>query len=249
MIDTGDLSAFLLLLAVGAYVQTVTGFALGLVVMGTVTVFGLAPIAFSAVVVSISSLANTLLALRGDRQYVHWPSVVISLAALLPAMVGGIALLTRLSGGSVHTLRLLLGGFILISGVLLMLKPHPRPQLAGAAKTFAAGAFAGLFGGLFSTAGPPLVYHLYRQPLTIRAIRASLLAVFAVATTGRIAVVALAGDVTREMLWISLLSLPMVLGATAVARRFRPPLSDLTMRRMAFGLLMMLGVMLLVPSR
>lgn len=249
MIDAGDLFVFLLLLAAGAYVQTVTGFALGLVVMGAVALSGLAPIAFSAVIVSISSLANTLLALRGDRQHVHWPSVAASLAALLPAMVGGIALLTHLSGTSVHSLRLLLGGFILVSGVLLMLKPHPRAHLAGAAATFTAGAFAGLFGGLFSTAGPPLVYHLYRQPLSIRAIRASLLAVFAVATSGRIAVVALEGGVSREMLWISLLALPMVLGATAVARRFRPPLSDLTMRRLAFGLLMALGLLLLMPGR
>ena len=249
MIDTIDLSAFLLLLAVGAYVQTVTGFALGLVVMGAVTVFGLAPIAFSAVIVSISSLSNALLALRGDRQHVHWPTVLISLAALLPAMVGGIALLTQLSGSSVHTLRLVLGGFILVSGVLLMLKPHPRPQLAGAVPTFIAGAFAGLFGGLFSTAGPPLVYHLYRQPLTVRVIRASLLAVFAVATTWRVAVVAVAGEISREMLWISLLALPMVLGSTALARRFRPPLSDLTMRRLAFGLLMLLGLLLVLSNR
>ena len=34
----------------------------------------------------------------------------------------------------------------------------------------------GLLGGLFSAGGPPLVYHFYRQPMAMEALRATLVA-------------------------------------------------------------------------
>jgi hypothetical protein len=49
-------------------------------------------------------------------------------------------------------------------------------------------------GGLFSTAGPPLVYHFYRLPLPYRTIRETLVAVFAINAIFRPVLVVESGD-------------------------------------------------------
>jgi uncharacterized membrane protein YfcA len=231
---------------VAAYVQTVSGFALGLIVMGAVGAFHLAPIAFTALVVSIMSLANVLSALWGRWRDVHRPTLAVAAAAMVPAVLGGLALLEWLQSAWLEGLRGLLGGFILAAGLLLMLRPHPRPAPSPLWRAGFWGVVAGLFGGLFSAAGPPIVYHLYREPIGIPAIRATLLAFFAVATLVRITATGMAGAIDGAVLaWVAA-GLPAVLLGTWMGRRFPPHLPDLAMRRIAFVLLAGLGLALLV---
>jgi len=229
-----------------AYVQTVSGFALGLIVMGATAVFALAPIPFTALVVSVISFANVLAALRGRWHEVHRPTLGPATLAMIPAVLGGLGLLHWLEAAWLAGLRSLLGGFILGGGLLLMLRPEPRPAPAPRWQAGLWGAVAGLFGGLFSTAGPPIVYHLYREPFGIPAIRATLLAFFALATASRILMTGAAGAIDGEVLvWVAA-SLPAVLLGTWAGRRFPPHLPDRTLRRIAFGLLALLGLTLLV---
>lgn len=241
-------TSFLFLLVLGSYIQTVTGFALGLFVMGAATLFDLAAVAMSAAIVTISSLVNTSMALRQEHHHVNWSQAMWLSAGLLPAMGLGLWLLEYFSGGEMALLRMLLGLFIVIGAVLLALKPHPRKQSAGAPATFLVGMVAGVFGGLFSTAGPPVVYHLYREPIAVNTIRMTMIAVFAIATAVRLLVVIPAGHVTEQVLWISALGAPLVILATWFGQRYRPPVSDLGMRRLAFILLMLLGLILIIPA-
>jgi len=129
-----------------------------------------------------------------------------------------------------------------------MLKPQPLAARSSSASFVFFGAVAGLMGGLFSTAGPPLVYHLYRQPLPAISIRETLVAVFAVNAVIRLAMVAAAGDVPHSGFWWGLLCIPVVMIMTFVAKRWPPPLSALSIRRMAFGLLLLSGLSLAVPA-
>jgi hypothetical protein len=76
---------------VAAYVQTVSGFALGLIVMGAVGAFDLAPIAFTALVVSAISLVNVVSALWGRWHQVDRQILQIAAAAMVPAVLGGLA--------------------------------------------------------------------------------------------------------------------------------------------------------------
>ena len=229
-----------------AYVQTVSGFALGLIVMGAVGAFHLAPIAFAALVVSMISLFNVLSALWGRWHDVHRPTLKAAAAAMIPGVLVGLALLDWLQSAWLEGLRGLLGGFILAAGLLLMLRPHPRPAPSPPWKASVWGAVAGLFGGLFSTAGPPIVYHLYREPIGIPVIRATLLAFFAVATLVRIGATGAAGAIDAAVLtWVAA-GLPAVLLGTWLGRLFPPHLPDLAMRRIAFVLLAGLGSALLV---
>jgi uncharacterized membrane protein YfcA len=81
----------------------------------------------------------------------------------------------------------------------------------------------------------------YRQPLTVAEIRTTLLASFALTTTLRTVVVGLAGGLTRNVWVMFLVGLPVVLLGTWAARRFPPPVSDETMKRLAFALLLVMG--------
>jgi uncharacterized membrane protein YfcA len=246
--DIPALLVFLSVVALGSYIQTVTGFALGLVVMGAVTLLNLAPVAMVAIVISLLALVNSFLALLKQGHTVDWLSVRWIVAGLVPAVFIGLMLLDYLSNNSVATLKKLLGIFIVCSGLLLVYRPHPKPVPDRQIRFFAIGAIGGLFGGLFSTGGPPIVFHLYRQPMRVEVVRTTLLAIFIVATIVRIGYVGLRGEFSWPAVRLALYAMPMVLLFTWVGKRYRPPLSDHAMRRVAFGLLILLGLMLLVPG-
>ncbi|MGM0595193.1 MAG: sulfite exporter TauE/SafE family protein, partial [Pseudomonadota bacterium] len=233
-------------IGIGAYVQTVTGFAMGLIIMGAATLFDLVPVAFTAVVITMTSMFNILLALAREHHHIHWRTVLLASLGMAPALILGVWLLNYLSVESTQTLKALLGGFILVGATLLVLKPHPRNRLLLGWRDVVAGALGGFFGGLFSTAGPPLVYHLYRQPFSIDVVRTSLLAIFGFTTVLRNGYVAASGDFTLEMLHTSLLAIPVVYLATVLGQRFPPPLAETGMRRLAFALLAVLGILLLL---
>lgn len=242
------LLSFLALLAFGAYVQTVTGFALGLFVMGIATLADLASVATSAAIVTISSLVNTGVALSKEHHHVDWKQVWRLGAGLLPAMLVGMWLLENLDNNTNESLRVLLGLFIAAGAIVLVLKPHPRTHPAGILKAFGLGAIAGLFGGLFSTAGPPVVYHLYREPIAINTIRMSMLALFAIATLARLMVAIPMGHISQAVIWVCLFGTPVIVLSTWAGQHYAPPLSDLGMRRLAFALLFIIGVVLLLPA-
>jgi uncharacterized membrane protein YfcA len=237
---------FAVLALLAAYVQTVSGFALGLIVMGAVGAFELAPIAFTALVVSLMSLVNVVSALWGRWHDVDRPTLGAAAAAMVPAVLGGLTLLDWLQATWLEGLRGLLGGFILAAGLLLMLRPHPRLARSPRWKAGLWGGIAGLFGGLFSAAGPPIVFHLYREPVGIPVIRATLLAFFLAATLVRIAATGATGALDAAVLAWAAVGVPAVLAGTWLGRRFPPHLPDLAMRRIAFVLLAGLGLALLL---
>jgi uncharacterized membrane protein YfcA len=242
-----SIAIFLAVVACGSYIQTVTGFALGLIVMGATALFELAPLPVIAVVISLLGLANTASALKGRFREPDWKLVFAAALGLLPALLLGLWLLTTLHAEAPTQLRRLLGLFILVSGVVMMLRPQPLARVSPYWSFTAVGAMAGLFGGLFNAPGPPVVLFLYLQPLAVRVIRVTLLSLFLVSTLGRITLVTLRGELGSHELLLALLSLPVVLLFTLIGRRWPPPLGELGMRRAAFGLLVLLGLALLSP--
>ncbi|MBY4677463.1 TSUP family transporter [Marinobacterium arenosum] len=239
---------FMAIIALGTYVQTVTGFALGMIVLGGVTGFGLAPVAFTTVVISLVSLANGVLVLKGNLSAIDKRAVVAALAGLVPALVFGVWLLDYLSESFARTLQLLLGATIVCGGLFIMLKPEPLKQRSGAVAFSAAGAAAGVIGGLFSIAGPPLVYQFYRQPLELRTIRLCLLSIFLITSIGRTALIGLQDGLNLEIFLYTALALPVVALFTWIGKQYPPPVSELWLRRFAFALLILIGTSLLITA-
>lgn len=66
---SGGIALFILLSFVAAYMQTLTGFAFGLLLMGAVALTGLIPLPAAAIIVSLLTLANALMVLvKGWRE-------------------------------------------------------------------------------------------------------------------------------------------------------------------------------------
>ena len=124
--------------------------------------------------------------------------------------------------------------------VLLVARAEPLPRLSSRG-SFVFGSVSGLLGGLFSSAGPPMVYHLYRQPLPLASIRNSLLILFSFNAMARLGLVTSQGQFQASSFWLSAQALPLVIAVTWAARRYGSAGSMKTIRRMVFVLLLAAG--------
>ncbi|WP_417227207.1 TSUP family transporter [Amphritea sp.] len=246
--DLTTLISFLVIIAFATYVQTVTGFALGMIVMGAVTTFDLVPVAFTSVVISVVSLINGAVALKGNFKSVDLKRVIITSSAMLPAILGGLILLDYMSSDLNNLLQICLGATIIAAGLMIMLKPAPLPKVSNTLIFAGSGIIAGFMAGLFSMAGPPLVYLFYRQPFELKTIRLCLISIFLLSAVGRTTLVGAQGGLTLEMGIFSLICLPIVSLFTLCGKKYPPKVSPTTLRRMAFFLLIIIGMSLVVKN-
>ena len=246
-----DVSALILFLAIaliGSYVQAVAGFAMGLLMIAVMIASGLVEVPFMAAVISLLTLTNILLSLRGHAQHIARSLFVWLAISVLPGVAIGVFLLNLLERREMALLEGLLGLFIVGGSVAMLVRPRPRRVLSPPALTVFAGVAGGVLSGLFSASGPVMGGFMYRQPLALASIRATLLAYFALSTSVRLALVGATGGLTPLVLQYALAGLPLVLIGTWLGRRFVPPWSEVSLKRGAFGLLLLTGTWMLVRS-
>ena len=246
--DNYSLLIFLGLVALGSYIQTVSGFAIALIITGGVTALGLAPVSFTANVVSFLALANTITAVHKNHSHIDFKIMLFASGGVFFLTAVGLMILNHLSTQSVSLLEMLLGILILGSGVLLMIHPHPLQKISPNSMHLFVGGIGGLLSGMIGAGGPPLVVHLYRQPLAFPVIRTTLLAILGIMPMIRIGFETYNGNITVAVLKLSLYSIPVTILFTLLARRFPPPASETAMRRFAFGLLCVLGLSLILNN-
>lgn len=244
--DFLDVAAFLLLVMVGAYVQTITGFAMGLLIVGGVTILDLAPITFTAAVVGILSLANTSLILRHSLKHVNKKFLLYLLIGMLPSIFVGVYILSFMSESQTVLLRQTLGLVIITAGILLTLKPDPWPSQSSKLAISMTGIAGGLFGGMFSTGGAPPAFLMYRQPFELIVIRSTLLAIFFITTLTRTVLITIDGQLTGKALIVCAVAIPLVLLTTHYAPRFSPAGADSAIRKGVFVLLIITGILLII---
>ena len=176
-----------LVIAVGCYVQITTGFALGLIVVGVVVLFDIMPLPPLAIAMGFVMLANGSVALWSGRKSVQKKPFIYILIAFLPALAIGVIVLHRYyDSDGVYIIKIVLGLVIILSSLLLIVKPPKNTQQSLSIEFIATGALGGIMGGLFTTPGPPLVFTMFRQPWHIDSIRNTLIAVFMIGSIGRI---------------------------------------------------------------
>lgn len=233
---------------VGSYVQSVAGFAMGLLIVAAAASAQLYDLEVTAAVVSFLSLVNIGLSLHGHYHLVHGRMLKWLVIGQLPAIVVGVWLLGVLSREASGALEAVLGVFLIAGSASMMVRPRLRATVSGAPAAWVAGTAGGLLGGLFAASGPVIGWFCYRQPLPVAEIRATLLGCFAATTLARIATVGVAGDLTREIGVITVSCLPAVLLGVWLGRKFPPPVGEETLRRLAFALLTLLGLWILGAS-
>jgi hypothetical protein len=165
--------------------------------------------------------------------------------ALWPSLIGiavGAILLPWFSGYALRALRIALGIAIIVSALSLLVKVKTRDQLDPPYVFALTGVVSGLMGGLFSTAGPPLVFQMYRQPLRPEVIRECLLMMFAIGQVVRLLIILATGQFTSGSIGYAVMAMPVVFLVTKGNRRFPLKLSASNRSRIAGLLLLMVGL-------
>ncbi|MES2185498.1 MAG: TSUP family transporter [Pseudomonadota bacterium] len=245
----GACLAFVACVAVATYAQNLTGFALSLILLGLVAVLHIVPIGDAVNAATVITLFNAWSYVRLHRVSPPWQLIRPALLSSLVGVVVGVALLAWLSGGGgLQWLRGLLGLSILGCAVLLVLQSRPLERVSPPGGFVVAGALAGILGGMFSSSGPPLVYHMYRQPLAASVIRVGLLAVFAVNAALRLVLVVASGQFRLGSLVLAACAIPVVYGVGHLNHRYPLRMSPANLRRLVAALLLLAGGSLLVSS-
>ena len=227
---------------IATYIQSVTGFAMGMIIIAVIGGSRLMDIPTLTATVSLLSLVNVVLALRGNVHHVHRPLFGWLALGQIPAIFVGVWLLTSLDNNARWVVELLLGLFVALGSLSMLLRPEPIANLSPRYARFVAGLAGGVVGGMFSASGPVMGWFNYRQPLPLDAIRATLFACFVLTTSLRTVIVGVSGGLTSEV-WIYVaIGLPLVVGATWVGRNYPPALPEAIMKRLAFGLMFAMGL-------
>ena len=239
---------FSLIVLLGSLVQTLTGFAMGMLIVACVGALRMVDLPTLAAVVSLLTIINVGLALRGklgqvDRHLFTWLAL-----GQVPAIVVGVALLDWLHGNAYRALEATLGVFTLAGAVSLYFKPAPWRHVAGRLQSWLAGSAGGLVGGLFSASGPILGWFAYRQPLPVEVIRATLLMCFAITTTTRTLVVGVGGGLTYQVGVYAAVGIPTVVAGTLFGRWLTPRVRADQIKQGANLLLGLLGLIILVRA-
>jgi len=232
---------FLLVALAGAFVQTVSGFALGMILVALAAGFNLVSLPVLTATVSLLSLANIVIALRTQTHQIDWRAWRMVSLGQVPAIALGLVLMVQLHTSALAFLQLLLGLFVFF-GSLSMMRPNAvlATTSSRGAQLFA-GISGGLCGGLFSASGPVMGWFFYRQPWALAPIRATLLACFAVTTSARTLLVIGRGELETETVTLTLASLPVIFLGTWLGGRWVDKISVQVLRRWVFRLLLAMG--------
>jgi hypothetical protein len=232
---------FLMFVALAAYAQNLTGFALALILLGLVGATDLVPLPDAVNAVTVMALTNgvTFMVRR-------WPvhlerSVWPAFASSIPGAIGGTLVMAWLAGAAYEILRLLLGVSIILCALLLWRAAKPLKTVSSRGAFALAGGISGLLGGMFSASGPPLVYLMYRQPWAHARIQESLILFFGMGSLLRLAIIVLAGRFTLHAAALTAEAIPVVFAVTAFAAGRPPPLSPGLLKAMVCLLLVITG--------
>lgn len=240
--------AFLVVALLGAFVQTVTGFALGMILIALAAGLELVSIPVLTATASLLSLANVCMALRGQTNNIHWGFWGFITLGQVPAIGLGLWLMLYLNNSAVVTLQLLLGLFVLLGSISMMGRNVEIESPSKKPARLIAGVAGGLCGGMFSASGPVMGWFFYRQPLAIEVIRPTLLACFGVTTSVRTLMLAVKGELNQEIAMLTLASLPMIVLGTWLGKKYAARIAPELLRRGAFGLLTVMGVLITVRA-
>jgi uncharacterized protein len=243
-----QIAAFLLCVAVAACAQSITGFALALILLGLTGLFELAPLRDVANVATVISLSTAVVALRGAHGSLDKAIVRNTIGGSVFGVAAGVALLAWLSANVVMLLRLLLGVVVIACAVVVLVRTHPLAQRSSRWSFRRFGFLSGVLGGLFSASGPPLVYQFYRQPLALDTVRDTLVASLAAGGVIRLVMVVASGQFSRQSLWLCALSVPLAMGITWRVRRHPPGWRRETVLKVVCALLVVTGVGLIAPA-
>lgn len=243
-----QVAGFLAVVALATCAQSITGFALALILLGLCGLFELAPLADVANVATVISLASAAVVLRGARKHVDMEILRPTIAGSVLGIAAGVTLLAWLSANVVLVLRLLLGVVVIACALVVLVQARPLAQRSSRGSFQRWGVLSGLLGGLFSASGPPLVYQFYRQPVSLDTVRDTMIATFAAGGLVRLAMVLASGQFGLRSLALSAMAVPVAMGLTWWMKRHPPAWDRKVVLKIVCALLVLTGAGLIGPA-
>lgn len=237
---------FIAFVMVATFAQGLTGFAFVLVLLGLAGLFDLAPLADLTNVATTLSVMSAAATLRRSGRMLDRAAYRDALAGCALGVIAGVLLLGWLSANVMTALRVLLGVTIVACAIAMLRPGNVLPARSSRVSFRAFGLLSGLLGGLFSAGGPPLVYHLYRQPMPVEALRATLLATLATMGVLRIAAVVATGQFSLLALQLTLFAAPVVVVSSFLLQRYPPGWRRETVLKLVCVLLLVTGAGIVV---
>ena len=247
-LQAGPVLVFMACVALATYAQNLTGFAFSLILLGLVSVFHVASVSDAANAAMVLSLVNAWTYFRARPGVVPWKLMKPALKGSTIGVIMGLVLLSWLSGSAVSWLRGLLGVSILGCAALLILQGKPLARLSGPWSFGLIGGLSGILGGLFASSGPPIVFHMYRQPLDRELVRRSLLLMFAFNSLVRLVIVLPTGHFSWHSALLAACALPVVYAATRLHHKLPNKLKPATLKWLVGGLLAAAGSTLIATA-
>lgn len=241
-------AAFIFIALLAAFCQNLTGFAFGLILVGLTGALQIISIADAANIACILSIANNIVYLSKSPRISTGPLLKPMLISSMIGLVIGFISLSWFTDNGINTLRLILGVCIFASAIALYLIKTNTHKKTTQSSTLTAGFLTGLLGGMFATPGPPLVYHLYSQPLDKDLVRQYLFIIFGVTSAARLVIALITGELTMNAIILSAIAFPAITVATIMQLKYPLNLSRRMAQLLVTALLLATGLGLIYSS-
>lgn len=237
------------IVGVASYIQANFGFSFTLIAVALVVALGLSDLHTITAVVSFLVVFNSSIALATSSVQLSWRIFFPTAVSMVPALGLGVYLLYAIPPSSADLLQLALGVCVTAVGAVFGLSTANRKQtMLSRPRLSFAGATSGVLGGLFGAAGPPLVYELYRQKVSVHVIKKTLLGLLLVFGVFRSSFVVLEGGISTDVMLITAKCLPAAIIGAWVGNKLLLPIKDDARETIAMLLLIPIGLMLIVGS-
>lgn len=247
--DVTDLGLLCAAVVLGFAIQTALGFGGGMVSLSLAALW--MPVQAAVPLIAPLSIVQSIAVLQREHGHIAWrPLLRIIAPTLGTGFVVGLLLATRLAEHDA-VLRKIYGGLVIalaLAGLRTAWRSTPSqaddspPQRTAAA---VAGVVAGVVHGLFATGGPPLAWAAHFLGLRKDGFRTTLLATFLVVNT--VMVIVLVADARLRSEQALPLATLVIAGLVAVpvGRTLAQRLPEAGFRRAVYGLLLLIGLLLL----
>jgi len=226
----------------GAFLKGYTGFGASMFWMTSLSLL-LPPLQVVPMVLMFE-VATSIYLLPGLWRHVEWRSIFLLLLGTWVTTPIGIYALYSLPPAPIRVAL----AFVVITAAVLILRGFALKRVPGTSTTLAVGGAAGLLNGSMGIVGPPVILFYFSSPLGVAVGRASIITYFIGTDSVATAMFASQGLIGVEVLWRTLVFMPLLIGGTVLGNRGFLGTDPDTFKRIALVILMVLSVALIVRA-
>ena len=194
--------------------------------------------------VLIFEVATSIYLLPVLWRQVEWKSIAVLLIGTWATTPIGIHVLSSLPPAPI---RLALGIVVTVAAILI-LRGFAMTRVPGNSATLAVGGAAGLLNGSMGIVGPPVILFYFSSPIGVAVGRASIVTYFIGTDSVATAMFAARGLIEAEVLWRTVVFLPVLFAGVALGNREFLKTDPETFKRIAMLVLIALALALLVRA-